>query len=90
MAAPGVSDRVDVFAFVSINRAGGRASVSRLSQIIVIDPLFLPSYLTVPVEPPIICLEILKNSLHFIGNQGWLAISYQTTHNIQLFHLSAT
>jgi len=86
MAAPGVSDRVDVFGFASINRAGGRASVSRVLQIIIIDPLFLPSYLTLTAEPPIICLEILKNSIHFIGNQGWLAISYHTTkHNTQFF-----
>lgn len=79
MAAPGVSDRGDVFGFVSINRAEGRALVSRVLQIIVIDPLFLPSSLTLPVEPPIIRLEILKSSIHFILNHGWLAISYQTT-----------
>ncbi len=79
MAAPGVSDRGDVFGFVCINRAGGRAPVSRVFQIIVIDPLFLPGYLTLPVEPPIICLEILKSGIHFILNLGWLAVLHQTT-----------
>lgn len=79
MAASGVSDRGDVFGFVSINRVEARALVSRVLQIIVIDPLFLPSSLTLPAEPPIICLENLKNSIHFILNHGGLAISCQTT-----------
>lgn len=87
MAAPGVSDRGDVFGFVCINRAGGRAPVSRVFQIIVIDPLFLPGYLTLPVEPPIICLEILKSGIHFILN---LKLYRTRLHYVQLFHFSPT
>lgn len=40
MAAPGVSDRGDVFGFVCINREQCRALVSGVFQIIVIDPFF--------------------------------------------------
>lgn len=76
MAAPGVNDRGDVLGFVCINRAECRALVSGVFQIIVIDPFFLPGYLTLPVELPIICPEILKSSIHFIPNHSWLAISH--------------